>query len=104
MKIENKLEKVKKNIPKNVLLKAKRNGFSDSHISSLTGKKEEPIRNQRKRMNITSSFLMVDTCAGEFEAKTPYFYSTYLDQKSEYKIGKNIVILGSGPIRIGQGI
>ncbi len=104
VKIENKLEKVKKNIPKNILLKAKRNGFSDSHISHLTEKKEETIRNQRKRMNITSSFLMVDTCAGEFEAKTPYFYSTYLDQKSEYKIGKNIVILGSGPIRIGQGI
>ena len=104
VKIENRLEKVKKNIPKNILLKAKRNGFSDSHISYLTGKKEETIRNQRKRMNITSSFLMVDTCAGEFEAKTPYFYSTYSDQKSEYKIGKSIVILGSGPIRIGQGI
>ena len=104
VKIENRLEKVKKNIPKNILLKAKHNGFSDSHISYLTGKKEETIRNQRKRMNITSSFLMVDTCAGEFEAKTPYFYSTYSDQKSEYKIGKSIVILGSGPIRIGQGI
>ena len=104
VKIENRLEKVKKNIPKNILLKAKHNGFSDSHISDLTGKKEETIRNQRKRMNITSSFLMVDTCAGEFEAKTPYFYSTYSDQKSEYKIGKSIVILGSGPIRIGQGI
>lgn len=104
VKIENRLEKVKKNIPKNILLKAKRNGFSDSHISYLTGKKEETIRNQRKRMNITSSFLMVDTCAGEFEAKTPYFYSTYSDQKSEYEIGKSIVILGSGPIRIGQGI
>ena len=104
VKIENRLERVKKNIPKNILLKAKHNGFSDSHISDLTGKKEETIRNQRKRMNITSSFLMVDTCAGEFEAKTPYFYSTYLDQKSEYKIGKSIVILGSGPIRIGQGI
>ena len=51
-----------------------------------------------------SRFLMVDTCAGEFEAKTPYFYSTYLDPKSEYKIGESIVILGSGPIRIGQGI
>ena len=104
VKIENRLERVKKNIPKNILLKAKHNGFSDSHISDLTGKKEETIRNQRKRMNITSSFLMVDTCAGEFEAKTPYFYSTYSDQKSEYKIGKSIVILGSGPIRIGQGI
>lgn len=104
VKIGNRLEKVKKNVPKNLLLKAKRNGFSDSHISYLTGKKEETIRNQRKRMNITSSFLMVDTCAGEFEAKTPYFYSTYSDQKSEYKIGKSIVILGSGPIRIGQGI
>jgi len=104
VKIENRLERVKKNIPKNILLKAKHNGFSDSHISDLTGKKEETIRNQRKRMNITSSFLMVDTCAGEFEAKTPYFYSTYSGQKSEYRIGKSIVILGSGPIRIGQGI
>ena len=47
---------------------------------------------------------MVDTCAGEFEAKTPYFYSTYADQKTKIETGKSIVILGSGPIRIGQGI
>ena len=59
---------------------------------------------QRKGLGITSSFLMVDTCAGEFEAKTPYFYSTYADQKTNVETGKSVVILGSGPIRIGQGI
>jgi len=104
VKIENKLEKIKGRIPKHSLVKAKHNGFSDLHISNLTGKKEETIRNQRKKIGITSSFLMVDTCAGEFEARTPYFYSTYSDEKTEYNIGKSIVILGSGPIRIGQGI
>ena len=65
---------------------------------------KEKIRNQRKKLGIISSFLMVDTCAGEFEAKTPYFYSTYADQKTKVETGKSIVILGSGPIRIGQGI
>ena len=95
---------MKGRIPKHALVNAKRNGFSDLHISNLTSKKEKTIRNQRKKIGLSSSFLMVDTCAGEFEAKTPYFYSTYADEKTEYNVGKNIVILGSGPIRIGQGI
>ena len=98
VKIENQLEKVKGRIPKHALVNAKRNGFSDLHISNLTSKKEKTIRNQRKKIGLSSSFLMVDTCAGEFEAKTPYFYSTYSDEKTEYNVGKNIVILGSGPI------
>ena len=79
-------------------------GFGDKHICHLTGINQDKIRNQRKKLGIISSFLMVDTCAGEFEAKTPYFYSTYADQKIKIETGKSIVILGSGPIRIGQGI
>ena len=92
------------NLPDDLLTTLKQNGFGDKHISHLTGISQDKIRNQRKKLGITSSFLMVDTCAGEFEAKTPYFYSTYADQKTKIETGKSIVILGSGPIRIGQGI
>ena len=104
VKIEMELEQHSKIIPNDVLINAKNFGFGDKHISHLTGIKQEKIRNQRKKLGIISSFLMVDTCAGEFEAKTPYFYSTYADQKTKVETGKSIVILGSGPIRIGQGI
>ena len=96
--------KAKNKLSDELLTTLKENGFGDKHISHLTGIKQDIIRNKRKKLGIISSFLMVDTCAGEFEAKTPYFYSTYADQKTKFKIGKSIVILGSGPIRIGQGI
>jgi carbamoyl-phosphate synthase large subunit len=104
VRLEIETEKYEKKIPKKLLKQIKINGFGDKHISHLTGIPQEKIRNQRKKLGITSSFLMVDTCAGEFEAKTPYFYSTYADNKADFKTGKSIVILGSGPIRIGQGI
>ncbi len=94
----------KKNLSNELLTKLKQNGFGDKHISHLTEISQDKIRNQRKKLGIVSSFLMVDTCAGEFEAKTPYFYSTYADKKTKAETGKSIVILGSGPIRIGQGI
>jgi len=104
VRLEIETEKCQKKIPNKLLTEVKRNGFGDKHISHLTGISQERIRNQRKKLGITSSFLMVDTCAGEFEAKTPYFYSTYTDNKADFKTGKSVVILGSGPIRIGQGI
>ncbi len=104
VRLEIETEKCEKKIPNKLLTEVKRNGFGDKHISHLTGISQERIRNQRKKLGITSSFLMVDTCAGEFEAKTPYFYSTYADKKADFKTGKSVVILGSGPIRIGQGI
>ena len=104
VRLEIETEKCQKKIPNKLLTEVKRNGFGDKHISHLTGISQERIRNQRKKLGITSSFLMVDTCAGEFEAKTPYFYSTYADNKADFKTGKSVVILGSGPIRIGQGI
>ena len=104
VRLEIEIEKWEKKIPDKLLREIKTNGFGDKHISHLTGITQEKIRNQRKKLGITSSFLMVDTCAGEFEAKTPYFYTTYADNKFGFKTGKSVVILGSGPIRIGQGI
>tara|TARA_B100000945_G_scaffold279644_1_gene246194 strand:- start:1513 stop:4704 length:3192 start_codon:yes stop_codon:yes gene_type:complete len=104
VRLEKKAESCKDNIPDKLLIELKRNGFGDKHISHLTKIRQKEIRSQRKKLGMISSFLMVDTCAGEFEAKTPYFYSTYADKKEPIKTGKSIVILGSGPIRIGQGI
>ena len=104
VKLEIEAEGCKKDIPNELLIKLKKNGFGDKHISHLTTISQDKIRRQRKKLGIVSSFLMVDTCAGEFEAKTPYFYSTYADKSKTIETGKSIVILGSGPIRIGQGI
>ncbi|MCX7913188.1 MAG: carbamoyl-phosphate synthase large subunit [Thermodesulfovibrionales bacterium] len=104
-----------------LLRKAKEYGYSDKKISELTNKTEKEIRELRKRFGITPVYKVVDTCAAEFEAYTPYFYSTY--ERPLYKIRnqdslgsaifeneaipsnrKKIIILGSGPNRIGQGI
>ena len=104
VRLEIDAENSHKNLTDELLINLKKNGFGDKHISHLTGISQKKIRDKRKKLNIISSFLMVDTCAGEFEAKTPYFYSTYADNKEPIKTGKSIVILGSGPIRIGQGI
>ena len=104
VRLEIKVEGCEDTIPDKLLAELKRNGFGDKHISHLTKIDQKEIREQRKKLGIISSFLMVDTCAGEFEAKTPYFYSTYADNKEPIKTGKSILILGSGPIRIGQGI
>ncbi len=87
-------------------LKAKELGFLDSEIADLTGKSTKEIENFRKENNIVASFKIVDTCAAEFEAQTPYYYSTY-GEECEVKKNKDkesIMVLGSGPIRIGQGI
>ena len=87
------------------LRKAKQIGCSNKRLAALSGQTEEYIRNLLSRYNIKQSYKMVDTCAAEFEAKTPYYYSSY-DKGNELTstTKKKVVILGAGPIRIGQGI
>ena len=87
------------------LLELKQNGFSDKQIGRLIGKTESEIRKLRKDGKIFPSYKAVDTCAAEFDAQTPYCYSTY-DEENEIEPleGKKILILGGGPNRIGQGI
>ncbi|MFL2665096.1 MAG: carbamoyl-phosphate synthase large subunit [Dehalococcoidia bacterium] len=88
-----------------LLLDAKTLGFTDEQIANFSNYSSEDIRNLRKKWDILPVYKMVDTCAGEFEAYTPYFYSTYSkeNEATSLKSDKAIVI-GSGPIRIGQGI
>lgn len=92
-------------LPAELLRSAKISGFTDSHIGRLAGLDPMKVRKLRKRHNILPAFKIVDTCSSEFEAATPYYYSTY-DSEDEvtvsHKIG--VLVLGSGPIRIGQGI
>ncbi len=87
------------------LKRAKRMGFADSAIARLTGKSESEIASLRLSLGIRPAFKMVDTCGAEFDAVSPYYYSTY-DEENEATTptNKTIVVLGSGPIRIGQGI
>ncbi len=88
-----------------LLRKAKSMGFSDRQIATLWEVKEQEIRNFRKQNRIVPSYKLVDTCAAEFEAFTPYFYSTYESENESRATGnQKIVILGGGPNRIGQGI
>ena len=85
--------------------KAKQNGFTDKRIAQLIGVTEEEVTLARKELNLKPEYKMVDTCAAEFEAKTPYYYGTYdsiIDKAKDDK--RKIVVLGAGPIRIGQGI
>ena len=84
---------------------AKRLGFSDQQVGTLADLLPEQVREQRHRWGILPVYKMVDTCAGEFDAATPYFYSTY-EQENEAiaQPGKRALVIGSGPIRIGQGI
>lgn len=89
-----------------LLRRAKELGYTDKTIADLTGTKVEEVKKLRKENNIIANFKMVDTCSAEFEAQTPYYYSSY-DEENEANIdtGKQkIMVLGSGPIRIGQGI
>jgi carbamoyl-phosphate synthase large subunit len=89
-----------------ILSKAKSLGFSDRQIAHLTGTTEDEIRAWRKKINLVPSYRLVDTCAAEFEAYTPYYYSTYDRGDDEVKgnTAKKVMILGGGPNRIGQGI
>jgi carbamoyl-phosphate synthase large subunit len=87
------------------LLRWKRNGFSDRQIAKLTNRTEEETRAERHRLGIRPVYKRVDTCAAEFEASTPYLYSTYeTENESEPTNRRKVIILGSGPNRIGQGI
>lgn len=92
-------------LEKELLREAKRLEFTDKLIGILSGKNEEDIKNLRLKLGIRAAYKMVDTCAGEFEAQTPYYYSCY-DGVNEAKSNKKkkVLVLGSGPIRIGQGI
>ena len=103
VKIENRLSS--EILDEELLKEAKRLEFPDSLIAKLSNKSEEEIKTLRHRLDIRAVYKMVDTCAGEFKAQTPYFYSCYggsNEAKRSYR--KKVLVLGSGPIRIGQGI
>ncbi len=95
-----------KELTPELLKEAKRMEFPDSVIAKLTGKSEDDIKNMRYQNKITAVYKMVDTCAAEFEAETPYYYSVYGGENEAFdtKPLKKVMVLGSGPIRIGQGI
>ena len=93
------------NFPTSYLHKAKQYNFSDRQIAELWRTSEASIRQQRKQSGIEVTFKTVDTCAAEFEAETPYYYSTYgMEDEVQPSAKKKVMILGSGPNRIGQGI
>ena len=101
---EKKLEE--KPLSPELLAESKRLGFPDRVIAALTGKTEEEIKALRKQNGIIAAYKMVDTCAAEFDAETPYYYSCFGSMNEVEKTGgrRKIMVLGSGPIRIGQGI
>lgn len=98
-------EELKKGLNPPLLRKVKKYGFSDKEIARLTGEDEVTIAKLRNDFMIKPVYKMVDTCAAEFAAETPYYYSSY-EQINESKVSnhKKVLVLGSGPIRIGQGI
>jgi carbamoyl-phosphate synthase large subunit len=100
-----KLEELRNKIPRDLLWRAKQLGFSDRQLSYLWHTDELTVRQLRKLLGIIPVYKTVDTCAAEFEAETPYFYSTYESETESIDSGKKkIIILGGGPNRIGQGI
>ena len=104
--VEMEQELKKGSLTEELLREAKRLEFPDSVISGLTGQKESQVKALRKQWDITASYKIVDTCAAEFAAKTPYYYSVYGGENESSGTGdrKKVLVLGSGPIRIGQGI
>jgi len=103
---EEELKSLKKDTTNhNILRRAKELGFSDKRISELAKLKEDEVRRMREKEKVLPVWKVVDTCAGEFESETPYFYSSYEDEnEAEALPEKKAIILGSGPNRIGQGI
>ncbi len=92
-------------IPAEVLAEAKKNGYADRQIAHILGTLESRVREKRESLNIKRVYKLVDTCAAEFSAETPYYYSSFeLENDSAASNKRKIVILGSGPNRIGQGI
>jgi carbamoyl-phosphate synthase large subunit len=96
----------KDGITPSLMRAAKDVGLADQSIAEICGKTMDEIRTLRKSMNIIPCYKMVDTCAAEFEAATPYYYSTYKGTENEVTASKKrkVIVLGSGPIRIGQGV
>ncbi len=96
---------VAEDIPQDFLLELKQHGYSDAQIAWVLRIKEEEVTRYRKKCGIRRVYKVVDTCAAEFEAKTPYFYSTFEGENESIPSNrKKIIVLGSGPNRIGQGI
>jgi carbamoyl-phosphate synthase large subunit len=106
IELEKEIEKFElANIPADLLRKAKEKGYADRQIAHLLDCKESEVHKRRRELNINRVYKLVDTCAAEFEAKTPYYYSTF-DSENESTVSakKKVIVLGSGPNRIGQGI
>jgi len=106
VEMEKKLKNCGGKLDRDLLREAKRMEFPDNVISAWTGKTEEEVKSLRYKYGITAAFKMVDTCAAEFASETPYYYSTFdgVNEVEEKSDKKKIMVLGSGPIRIGQGI
>ena len=107
VKAERKIIESKGDISKELMKEIKRVEFPDKVIARLTGKTEKEIRQMRYDYGVTAHFKMVDTCAAEFDAMTPYYYSCFdslENEVAEDNSKKKVMVLGSGPIRIGQGI
>jgi len=106
IELEKEIEKHKiEDIPKELLFEAKQKGYADRQIAHLLRCLESEVFNKRNEFGINRVYKLVDTCAAEFEAKTPYYYSTFEEEnESVASDKKKIVVLGSGPNRIGQGI
>ncbi|MBF0100048.1 MAG: carbamoyl-phosphate synthase large subunit [Desulfobacterales bacterium] len=103
--MENRIKSSTMPIPEELLKQAKSYGFSDKQIAYLKQTNEDSIASYRKTLNIRPVYKLVDTCAAEFEAVTPYYYSTYeLESEERHIDQKKVIILGGGPNRIGQGI
>lgn len=103
--MENQIKLAGKNLPKDLLEKAKKYGFSDRQLAHLTHLTEKQVEQERKLLGLVPVYKLVDTCAAEFRAVTPYYYSTY-ETECEARVSdrKKVIILGGGPNRIGQGI
>ncbi len=106
IKLENEIQKFKlKTLPKDLLLEAKQKGYADRQIAHLLNCLESEVYSKRNELGIKRVYKLVDTCAAEFEAQTPYYYSTFEEEnESEVSDKEKIIVLGSGPNRIGQGI
>lgn len=105
VKFEGKFKNEYSDHNKDLLLAAKRKGFTDARLAKLIGKTEITIREMREQFQVFPRYQQVDTCAGEFASETPYFYSSYWSQVSAaVHAPHSVVIIGSGPNRIGQGI
>ena len=102
--VENKLKE--EALTPSLMLEAKNIGLADRSIAEITGKTADEVRTIRKTMHILPKYKMVDTCAAEFEAATPYYYSTFQAEEDEVRVSdaRKVIVLGSGPIRIGQGV